>query len=569
MRKSNKKYLDLVNKLNKCSQAYHGDSVSLISDEDYDKLYHELLAMEKRDPSIIVPESPTQRVGEAVDRSFKQVRHFPKMYSLDNVFNHNDLSRFWKRFDKLRNEHGVDKIDNFYCDYKMDGLSCEIIYEDGRLVSASTRGDGTIGEDVTANILTLPTSLPKYVCSTNYRFIVRGEVIVHRSDFNTINARNRANGSVVFSNPRNYAAGSLRQKNPEITRQRNLKFYAWDAILGDNVAPQPHSRIMRMLAWLGFSIPPGRLCKSIKDIEDFIAETNNVRKALPYDIDGIVIKQDNPIGDVLGWNQHAPLFNIAYKFAASNASTTITGIDWDVGRTGRLTPVANIDPISFDGVNVSKVTLNNAEYIETNKLGIGSVVSVCRSADVIPKITEILEPKGFTGLLDKCPSCGAPLTRASKDLVCTNSACTSKKINNLLYILKDVVKFKGIGDKAASLLVKSGAVTSLVDLFKPIKAPEGVSQDLIDNLVITMQGIPLTGLLSMLGIPGLGTTTARKLLYEVDNLPKLIKILDDRNSVMQLDIPDYVKQSILKWYADPGSRKLLEELFALNISNWM
>lgn len=569
MRKSNKKYLELVAKLNRCSQLYHGEDVSLISDEDYDRMYNELVMMEKRDPSIIVPESPTQRVGEPVDKGLPKVHHLGRMYSLDNVFNHNDLSRFWKRFDKLRNEYGVEEIDEFYCDYKMDGLSCEIVYENGRLISASTRGDGDIGEDVTANILTLPSSLPKYVRNVRDKFVVRGEVIVHRGDFNYINAQNRAAGLATYSNPRNYASGSLRQKNPEITRTRNLRFYAYDAILDVSVGPIPHSKIMGMLKWLGFSIPTWKLCKSIKEIEEFVAATGEIRSKLPYDIDGIVIKHNSPKGKTLGWNQHAPLFNIAYKFAANVVETSIESINWDVGRTGKLTPVAIIKPIDFNGVTVSKVTLNNAEYVEANKLGVGSILKVCRSADVIPKVAEVVEAKGFDGMLTICPSCGKPLIRSNKDVICTNMSCKSRRINNLLYLIKEIIKFKGIGDKAATLLVESGTVNSLVDLFKPIKAPEGVSQDLVDNLVTTMRTVSLTGLISILGIPGLGATTARKMLYEVKTLPNLIQILNNQQQVMMLDIPEYVKASIVKWYANPESQQLLRELVELNISNWM
>ena len=567
MRKSNKKYMDLVSKLNRCSQSYHGADVSIISDEDYDRLYNELVMMEKRDPSIIVPESPTQRVGETPNRDLPKVQHIVKMYSLDNVFNHSDLMRFWKRFDKLRNEHGVEVIDNFYCDYKMDGLSCEIVYEQGKLVRASTRGDGEFGEDVTANILTLPNSLPRYIYKAK-RLVVRGEVVVHKGDFNAINALNRAKGLNTYSNPRNYAAGSLRQKNPEITRQRKLRFYAWDIVLDASDTPQPHHKIVQALKYLGFSVPNGRLCKSVSEIEEFIKDTNAMRSTLPYEIDGVVIKQDSYYGRKLGWNQHAPLFNVAYKFVPSVGETTIENITWDVGRTGKLTPVATITPINFDGVNVTKVTLNNAEYVSFNKLGIGSKISVCRSADVIPKIKDIIEAKGFTELPSTCPCCGKPLIRSNKDVICTNMSCKSRRINNLLYLIKEIIKVKGIGDKAATALVESGTVNSLVDLFKPIKAPEGVSQDLMDGLVTTMRTISLTGLISILGIPGLGLGTARKMLYEVKTLPNLINILDN-NYVATLDIPEHIKVNLVNWYANPESQQLLRDLVNLNIPGWM
>ena len=567
MRKSNKKYIELVTKLNKCSQSYHGADVSLISDEDYDRLYNELVMMEKRDPSIIVPESPTQRVGESPNKDLPKVKHITKMYSLDNVFNHSDLSRFWKRFDKLRNSHGVEVIDEFYCDYKMDGLSCEIVYEKGKLVLASTRGDGDYGEDVTANILTLPNSLPKVIPWVK-KLVVRGEVVVHKGDFNSINATNRAMGLNTYSNPRNYAAGSLRQKNPEVTRQRKLRFYAWDVVLEATDRPQPHDKIIRMLKYFGFSTPAGRVCRSVKEIEEFVAETSRIRSNLPYEIDGVVIKQNSPHGCELGWNQHSPLFNIAYKFAPSVGETVIEDITWEIGRTGKLTPVAIIKPINFDGVSVTKVTLSNAEYVEYNKLGIGSKLGVCRSADVIPKVQDIIEAKGYTELPKVCPCCGQPLLKTDKELMCINTQCSARRISGLVYLLKDIVKFKGIGDKAAAELINSGTVNSLVDLFKPIKAPGKVSQDLLDNLVSTMRTIPLAGLISILGIPGLGVGTARKMLYEVKTLPNFIYILDN-NTVFQLDIPEHVKVNLTNWYKQEASQKLLRDLVDLNVRGWM
>ena len=567
MRKSNKKYLELVAKLNKCSQLYHGADVSIMSDEDYDRLYRELVMMEKRDPSIIVPESPTQRVGEIPTTDLPKVQHIAKMYSLDNVFNHSDLSRFWKRFNKLRTTYGVEDIDAFYCDYKMDGLSCEIVYENGRLIRASTRGDGVCGEDVTANILTLPNSLPRYVPWVK-RLVVRGEVVVHKGDFNNINSLNRAKGLNTYNNPRNYAAGSLRQKNPEITRQRKLRFYAWDIVLDVSERPQSHDKIIRMLKYFGFSTPNGRICRSIKEIEDFVMETSTLRNTLPYEIDGVVIKSNSPYGRELGWNQHAPLFNIAYKFAPSVGETTIENISWEIGRTGKLTPVATIAPLNFDGVNVTKVTLSNAEYVEFNKLGIGSKLRVCRSADVIPKVQDIIEAKGFTPLPTTCPCCGQQLIRTDSDLVCTNTSCTTRRINSLVYLLKDIIKFKGIGDKAAAELIKSGTINSLVDLFKPITSPGNISQDLLDKLVLSMRKIPLAGLISILGIPGLGLGTARKMLYEVKTLPNFIHILDN-DYVAQLDIPNHIKLSLTNWYKHTESQKLLRDLVELNIPEWM
>ena len=566
--KKNDKYNQLVAKLNKCSQIYHNEDAMIISDEEYDQLYRELVAMEKRDPSIIVPESPTQRIGEPPVKGFKRVTHHGIMYSLDNVFNTADLIRFWRRFDKLRTTMKMEDVNTFYCDYKMDGLACELVYVDGRLVLASTRGDGREGEDVTTNIMTLPDSLPKRIM-TRAKIIVRGEVVVHRNDFNMINNTMKQLGRKPFADMRSYAAASLRQINPEITKQRNLRFYAYDAIIDTSNKPLTQVETIRLLKWCGFSTPKGVLCSSVDEIEAFARETYAARSKLLFNIDGIVIKQNNPAcRKPIGWSKHAPLFNVAYKFAADTLETAVKSIQWKVGRTGKVTPVAVIEPSNFDGVMVTNVNLANAQFVECNKLGVGSIVSVSRSADVIPKISKVIESKNYQGLPKVCPSCGQPLILSKHDLVCGNATCQARRIANLEYIIKDILGVKGIGEKACAELVNKGSITNLSDLFIPINNQTSVSQDLLDIVVTKARSISLAELISMLGIPGVGLTTARKIIYEAPTLSVLVDIFKSPEKVHQLALSTQLKEAICNWYTKEESKQLMDKLLGLKIAQW-
>lgn len=568
MRK-NDEYIQLVAKLNRCSQLYHNDDALIISDEEYDQLYRKLVAMEKRNPSIIVPESPTQRVGEVPDKGFKQVVHHGMMYSLDNVFNTADLTRFWKRFDKLRTTLGVEAVDTFYCDYKMDGLAVELVYENGELVCASTRGDGHVGEDVTANIYTLPDSLPKWII-TKARIIVVGEVVVHRDDFNTINAALRQENKKTFSDPRSYAAASLRQKNPEITRERKLCFYAYNAVIPTSTMVLTQAQVIVFLKKCGFSTPKGMLCKSIAEIEAFANKTYAERNNLLYNIDGIVIKQNNPeCRSSIGFSKHAPLFNVAYKFAPNTADTVISNITWNVGRTGKCTPVATIEPANFNGVCVTNVTLNNANFVENNEIGIGSIVTVSRSADVIPKLLRVIESHNYAGLPTVCSSCGGKLIRSKCDLICTNANCAARRVANLKYIIKDVLAVKDIGDKYYRELVNSGTVSTLSDLFVPIDNKAAVPQDVLDVIVSKARKMSLAELISVLGITGLGISTARAIIYEAPTLTDIVKVFGDDNKLYGLAIGNSSKEAIHTWYAKQESKDLMQRLLGLNIKQWM
>lgn len=550
-------YKQLVDKLNELSAAYHIEDKSIVSDTEYDKLYRQLKDYEEKNPAVISEDSPTQRVGEL--STDNKVRHVYHMYSLDNAFNNSDMERFMKRFDH------IDNSSSFYVDCKMDGLSVELVYNYGSLVRGTTRGDGSYGEDVTANVAVI-NNIPKYIPVKRF-LVVRGEVVMFKTTLKDVNAKRVQEGQPKFSNCRNAAAGSLRQKDPKITEERNLKFYAWDLkVAGSKLT---HNENMTCLSRLGFAVPKGYLCEDFDSVSHRISDIQLMRESLPYDIDGAVIKQNNTqIYNIVGWNRHSPMFSIAYKFKADGAETTITDISWKIGRTGKMTPVATINPVDLNGATISKVTLNNAAFVETNKLGIGSVVSVIRSGDVIPKIDEIIEPKGYTTLPTVCPCCGHKLSRISRDLKCENSECKERLTSALIFIVgNDLLNVKGIGEEFINKAVKTGTITKVTDIFSLIesKSPE-VDQDLLDKLVTAAKDIDLVQLITILGIPDFGKLMASKLLREVKKVKDIKRVLTNETTLRQLSFSPSLISKITEWCKDPKNIEMLDTLSNINFN---
>lgn len=549
-------YLEKVDYLNKLCYEYHVNNKSLIPDTEYDQLYKSVKEYEDA-TNDIAENSPTQRVGEAIPEN--KFKHVYPMYSLENAFNEEDMKRYLKRF------KGIDDSDEFYVDCKMDGLSAELVYEKGDLIRCVTRGNGLYGEEVTANAYKI-ANIPLHIVYTG-PLVVRGEVIVPKKTFSTVNIKRSIQHLPLFSNCRNYASGSLRQDDPEVTAQRELMFYAWDMKI--HQTNFTHKKCMDALARMGFSIPRGYLCHSLEEIMSRIYEIGGYRESLPYDIDGAVIKQNNmKLYPAIGWNKHAPLFNIAFKFKASGSDTEITEINWGIGRTGKLTPVATISPVNINGANITKVTLNNATYVEANKIGVGTKVSVIRSADVIPKISNVIESKNYNGLPEVCPYCGEKLTRVSTDLKCTNDNCKGKLIALLTFVIgKDVLNVKGIGDKFIAEAVNSGTITKLTDIFGIMESKsKSVSQELLDKLYLAAKNIELIQLLVMLGIPGLSKVTASKIVPDVRDLNEVEEVFKSESLMRQLDLSNSLIDHIKEWYAKPNSIELLNILKSANLN---
>jgi DNA ligase (NAD+) len=445
----------------------------------------------------------------------------------------------------------------------MDGLSCELIYNYGRLVKGITRGDGVYGEDVTRNVITIP-NIPLEIRFTE-KLIVRGEVVVHKEDFVMHNMNRKRNNLPLFSNCRNYAAGSLRQKDPEITRSRHLKFYAWE-MSAPSAKKLTHEESVTVLMKLGFSVPKGRLCHGLDDVMNEIHSIQLNRKNIPFDIDGAVIKCNDPdIHPVLGWNNHAPLFNIAYKFVAQETRTAIEKIIWSMGRSGKLTPVAVIKPVNIQGVTINNVTLNNVDFVEKNNLGVGSVVDIKRAADVIPKIATVVTPS-TVDIPQTCPYCGKPLVRSGTELKCVNRDCKEMLIKQLSHLVsKDCANIKGYGEKFMREAVTSGTFTSIMDIFSiQDSKSKDISQTSLNTLTSAIRNISLTNLLIMLNIPGCGRTVVWKLVQEASTLSG-IKELFLSDKLKYVNISNAVKDNIRQWVNDTNHIELMDKLIALKL----
>lgn len=547
-------YLKYTALLKRASDAYYNKNTSLMSDADWDALFDKVSACEKLNPSWVVKDSPTQVTGVKVKNDFTKIAHPVRMFSLSKVTSQEQLEKFLKRFANFK-----DQGKTFYCDYKMDGLSCDLIYKQGKLVLALTRGDGIQGEDVTKNAYEI-LNIPQHT-QVKANFYVRGEVVVHKVDFLQYNQSLAVTGQPPFSNPRNYASGSLRQLDPKVTYKRMLKFYAWELVVPGkslDVATQ-----IEHLNNLGFSLPYGKLCTGFNDIINFINETAKKRPNLPYEIDGVVIKQNNPeIQKTLGANNHDPLWATAWKFEARGAETTIESISWNIGRTGKLTPVAKIKPILVDGVSIDNVNLANAGNIEKHKFGPKCIVRVVRSNDVIPKITEVIKEGEYSGLPTVCPFCGKPLTRISSDLYCTNEECSEIFIAQLRYLFgKDVLNIKGLGDSFVRELVTSKTVSKLTDLFKVVEVKsKAIKQEDLNRIIGTISSMDLLTTLLFLGIPGLGRALASNIAMNLGSLERLKEVLSDPLEFKYLTVTQAIKNQLQNWYKKKQHQDLLDFL---------
>lgn len=558
-------YVQLVQQLNEYSKMYHIDNTSPVPDSKYDLLYKQLTDYESAHPENVIKESPSQRVGELAKNAFAKANHLFRMYSLENAFTKEDIEKYLKRFAGLRKTFGSSKVDNYYVDYKMDGLSCELIYDEGKLKLALTRGNGIEGEDVTANVLTIP-NIPHEI-RYNDQLVVQGEVVVHREDFLAVNNSRKYKGLPLFSNCRNYASGSLRQKDPNVTKERDLKFYAWKLYV-PGAKKMTHNQAMQVLVKLGFCIPKGVICTSIDEILNTINEIDHIRTKLPFDIDGVVIKQNDPdFYKAIGWNNHAPLFNIAYKFVAQELPTTITKINWSMGRSGKLTPIAVIEPVTLSGAIINNVTLNNVDYIEKNKIAVGTEVLVKRSAEVIPKIASITAIKGNVEIPTHCPFCGSKLVRNGPELKCVNPDCKEKLIMQLAYLIsKDCMNVKGYGEQFIRDAVMSDTFTDFTDIFQSCDTKsKNIKQTDLNDLINKVRNITLADLLTAIGIPSCGRSVAFKLVEEEYSLEGVKRLFLDNFRMRYLTISNSSRNNILKWIADPKNIEFLDKLISLKL----
>lgn len=565
-----------------------------VSDAGFDALMHELQALEQAHPDLITSDSPTQRVGAEPLAAFGTVRHAVAMLSLGNAFDADEVVAFDKRVqDTLRGAGMLAENEQvvYQAEYKLDGLAISVRYEQGRLVQAATRGDGQTGEDVTSNIRTL-RSLPLRLRGDYPDVLeVRGEVVMTRTDFQRLNETQLARGEKVFVNPRNAAAGSLRQLDPRITASRPLRFYAygWGQMTGRVRTGDDHAAVLDWLETLGLPVSPDReLLHGVDELFGFYERTGARREALPFEIDGVVYKVNAlQAQDVLGFVARAPRFALAHKYPAQEENTRLTGIEVQVGRTGAITPVARLEPVFVGGVTVTNATLHNEDEIRRKDVRIGDTVIVRRAGDVIPEIVGPiveLRPDDAVEFVmpQECPVCGSAIERPEDEVIarCTGGLfCAAQRKQSLIHaVSRKALDIDGLGEKLIEQLVDSGRVKSLADLFTltadELSRYERMGPKSAANLVAALDKArqpTLEQLLYALGIRHVGETTARALAQHFRHLDAILELTDKLQTAEDmavaedklLDIQDVgpiVAASIVRFFAEPHNREIIDAL---------
>jgi len=548
-----------------------------ISDAAFDRLMNKLKALESEHPELRTPDSPTQRVGGAPREGFETVVHRRPMISLDNAYTYDELRDFDRRVRELA---GRDRVD-YVTEHKYDGLSLALIYEHGQLERGVTRGDGTRGEDVTPNVRTI-RSIPLALESAAVKkwklpsaLEVRGEVIMSRRAFEEMNRRQQEQGGKIFANPRNAAAGAVRVLDPKITASRRMDFYAYYLLDGNGRVPlDRHSKALDALAALGFRVCRER--EKVSGIEKAIAfcEAQDARREkLPYEIDGIVIKVDETaLQEELGATAKAPRWAIAYKYPARQESTVVRGIHVQVGRTGALTPVADLEPVQIGGVTVSSSTLHNMDEVERLGLQIGDTVLVERAGEVIPHVVQVTKKGAHRRLFvmpEKCPECGSRIHKSEDEVAyrCVNSACPARRKESLIHFAgRHAMNIDGLGEKIVDQLVDTGLVKDVADLYSlkredlvPLeRMAEKSAQNLLDEIAASRQN-GLARLVYALGIRFVGERTGQLLAEHFSALQEIADA-DEEKLTEVPEVGPKVAASIAEFFSEAANRKLVAKL---------
>ncbi|MCE2949220.1 MAG: NAD-dependent DNA ligase LigA [Betaproteobacteria bacterium] len=578
----------LRRELERHAHAYYVLDAPTVPDAEYDRLFAALQGLESEFPALATPDSPTQRVGAAPSSAFAGVTHRVPMLSLNNAFSEEEVVAFDRR---AREALGSEAAIAYAVEPKFDGLAVSLTYVDGRFETGATRGDGETGEDVTANLRTLQ-AIPLRIDTTLSLLEVRGEVLMRRRDFARLNEAQRARGEREFVNPRNAAAGSLRQLDPAITAARRLWFYAY-GVAGGADQPLPadrHSALMDWLAALRFPVTPDRatVC-GVAGLLDYFAGIGARRATLPYDIDGVVYKVDS-IADQqrLGFVSRAPRFALAHKFPAEEAMTELLGIDVQVGRTGALTPVARLKPVFVGGVTVTNATLHNEDEVRRKDVRVGDVVVVRRAGDVIPEVARIVPERRPPGAREftmpvACPVCGSAVARPEGEAIsrCTGGLyCSAQRRQALLHFAsRRAMDIEGLGEKLVDQLVSPAAdpgaprlVRTPADLYRldveQVGGLERMAEKSARNLVAAIDASrrpTLARLVFALGIRNVGETTARDLARHFRTLDALMAA--DEPALLQVpDVGPVVAASIATFFAQPHNREVIDALLAAGVA---
>jgi len=550
-----------------------------ISDAEFDRLMNELKKIEAEHPALVTPDSPTQRVGGKPREGFVKARHSSPMLSLDNTYNQEDLRNWERRVHELSGRKDIEYV----CELKLDGMSLALVYENGQLARGVTRGDGSIGEDVTLNVRTV-RSVPLSISKERLKkaglpanFEVRGEMLMPLAAFKRMNDEREEHGLSLFANPRNATAGTVRQLEPSITAQRRLDYFTYILLENGQTYFDRHSKTLEALDAAGFKVNPHhRIAHNFEEVWKFIEEWEAKRDSLPYEIDGIVIKVDRTsLQHELGFTGKAPRWAIAYKYAARAGVTQVEDILVQVGRTGKLTPVAALKPVPIGGTTVSRATLHNMDEIERLGVKIGDWVEVERGGDVIPKVTKVLDdkdhPRGHKRfrMPEKCPVCGTGVVRTEGEVDhrCVNANCPAKLQGTILHFAsRHVMNIEGMGDALVAQLTDSGLVKNVADIYKLTKdnllSLERMGDKSAQNVLNEIEAskkLPMERVIFGLGIRFVGERTAQFLAEHFGSLDAVMKASEEELQEVD-EVGPRIAKSIAEFFANPKNRELVEQL---------
>ncbi|MFZ0477955.1 MAG: NAD-dependent DNA ligase LigA [Terriglobales bacterium] len=550
-----------------------------LTDAEFDSLMNELRRLEAEHPDLVTPDSPTQRVGGKPREGFVKAKHSSPMLSLDNAYSEEELRDWERRVHELSGRSDVE----YMCELKLDGMSLALVYRGGQLERGITRGDGSMGEDVTLNVRTV-RSVPLSVSKDKLKkagipadFEVRGEMLMPVAAFRKLNEERAKLGLATFANPRNFTAGTVRQLEPSITAQRRMDYFAYTLLKDGRTYFDRQSKTMDALEAAGFKVNPNRkLAKNLDEVWKFIQSWEGKRESLPYEIDGIVVKVDRTaLQDELGFTGKAPRWAIAFKFAARGAVTLVEDIFASVGRTGKLTPVAALRPVPIGGTMVSRATLHNMDFVTDLGVKIGDWVEVERGGDVIPKVVKVVEdaehPRGHKTfeMPEHCPVCGGNVVRTEgeADHRCVNANCPAKLQGTILHFAsRHVMDIDGLGEALVSQLTERGFVKNVADLYRLTKDDllqlERMGEKSAENVLREIEAskkLPLERVIYGLGIRFVGERTAQFLAEHFGSLDAIMNASAEQLEEVN-EVGPRIAESIVEFFADEHNRKLVGDL---------
>lgn len=567
---------ELIKIINKASEEYYTNDNPTITDQEYDDYYHELEKLEQQYPELIREDSPTKRVGGKIIDEFKKVSHEIPMMSLGDIFSEDEIFEFDQRIKKT--------IPNptYVCELKIDGLSVSLLYENGKLIRGATRGNGIVGEDITHNVETIK-SIP-LVINDKRKIEVRGEIYMPKKSFNKLNQERQEKGESLFANPRNAAAGSVRQLDSKIAAKRNLSTFIYHLPSSDDFNIKYHHESLSFMKELGFIVNENiKIADNVNEVINYVKEWTEKRESLPYEIDGIVIKVDK-IEDQkkLGYTSRTPKWAIAYKFPAVEVLTKIKNIEFCVGRTGKITPRADLDPVHLAGSIIKSVTLHNEDYIKEKDIMINDTIVLHKAGDVIPEVVRVLKERR-TGIeipfkmIKNCPICNSKLEKKETEAnyFCPNPNCDARNIEGLIHFSsRETMNIEGFGESIVEDFYNEGYLKTICDYYtlynhkEDLKELEGFGEKSINNLLQNIEKSKknsLEKLLFALGIRYIGKKTAKMLAINYRNIDKLMSA-EYEDLVKIQDIGEVIADSVYKFFKEEKNINTINELKLLGVN---